>query len=171
MNKITFPLRLQMRGAAVADLQDGLRLLLEKGRFQMSASDRRIFEDRLRFERAESLYSEVTRKLVAVFQEQHRIWNTGEVDEATAKTINAMLEELGEFAVATPDQQRMVGGQVRRADGKPLRGVMVRAFHANERHALRLGEDSTDSGGRYTSDTPRRPASAPSISKSPSSTP
>src|SRR6266540_964982 len=150
MNKITFPLRLQMRGAAVAYLQDGLRLLLEKGRFQMSASDRRIFEDRLRFERAESLYSEVTRKLVAVFQEQHRIWNTGEVDEATAKTINAMLEELGEFAVATPDQQRMVGGQVRRADGKPLRGVMVRAFHANERHALRLGEDSTDSGGRYT---------------------
>ena len=43
MNKIIFPLRLQMRGDAVADLQDGLLLLLDKGRFQMSASDRRIW--------------------------------------------------------------------------------------------------------------------------------
>src|SRR5262245_35283426 len=150
MNKITFPLRLQMRGAAVADLQDGLLLLLDKGRFQMSASDRRIFEDRLRFERAESLYSEVTRKLVAVFQEQHRIWNTGEVDEATAKTINAMLEESGALAEAPVDQHRMVGGQVRRDDGKPLRGATARAFHVNEGSALRLGEDSTDEEGRYT---------------------
>jgi Neuraminidase-like domain/Salmonella virulence plasmid 28.1kDa A protein len=160
MNKITFPLRLQMRGAAVADLQDGLLLLLDKGRFQMSAKDRRIFEDRLRFERAEGLYSEVTRKLVAVFQEQHRIWNTGEVDEATAKTINAMLEESGALAEAPVDQHRMVGGQVRRENGKTLRGATARAFHVTEGSALRLGEDSTDAEGRYTILYPSPPGAA-----------
>ncbi|MGH9937750.1 MAG: neuraminidase-like domain-containing protein, partial [Blastocatellia bacterium] len=149
MNRITFPLKLQMRGAAVTDLQDGLRLLLDKDRFQLSEADQRAFKDRLRIERAEGLYSEVTRKLVKIFQEQHHIWNTGEVDEATAKTINAIMEELGAFADAT-DRQRVVGGQVRREDGKPLRGATVRAFHMNERISLRLGEDSTDAGGRYT---------------------
>mgnify|MGYP001562357018 CR=1 FL=1 len=31
MNKITFPLKQRMQGAAVADLQDALQLLLDRG--------------------------------------------------------------------------------------------------------------------------------------------
>lgn len=71
------------------------------------------------------------------------------MDERTARALNAVLEELGAFDVAT-DQYRLVGGQVRREDGWPFPRVLVRAFHADERAALRLGEDTTDAEGRYT---------------------
>ena len=73
----------------------------------------------------------------------------GMVDEPTARALNTILEELGTFGTAA-DQYRLVGGQVRREDGQPFPRVLVRAFHADERGALRLGEDTTDAEGRYT---------------------
>jgi peptidoglycan hydrolase-like protein with peptidoglycan-binding domain len=97
MNKIIFPLKLQMRGAAVADLQEALLLFLEKDVYQVGDADRRAFEDRLRAERAENLYRDVTAKLVAMFQERRQIQLTGEVDERTAEAINAQLRQLGAF--------------------------------------------------------------------------
>ena len=151
MNKIIFPLEPHMRGAGVADLQEGLQLCLGDGVFQLSDAERQAFQDRLHAERIENIYAETTQKLVGVFQEQHQLQPNGAVDEPTAKALNAILEELGAFSPAAPDQQRLVGGQVQRADSQPFPGALVRALHMLDDHGvLRLGEDTTDAEGRYT---------------------
>lgn len=91
MNKIIFPLKLRTRGEPVADLQDALGLLLEKGVFRLSDAERRPFEERLRPERAENIYSQATRNLVELFQDQHHLRGSGNVDEQTAKALNTIL--------------------------------------------------------------------------------
>src|SRR2546428_3969739 len=151
MNKIIFPLEPHMRGAGVADLEEGLQLCLGDGVFQLSDAERQAFEEGLHAERIENIYAETTQKLVGVFQEQHQLQPNGAVDEPTAKALNAILEELGAFSPAAPDQQRLVGGQVQRADSQPFPGALVRALHMLDDHGvLRLGEDTTDAEGRYT---------------------
>ena len=151
MNKIIFPLKLQMQGAGVADLQEGLWLCLDNSIFQLSDAERQAFQDRLHAERIENIYAETTQNLVEVFQKQHQLQPGGSVDEPTAKALNAILEELGAFGPASPDQQRLVGGQVRHADNQPFPGALVRAFDVlDDRGVLRLGEDTTDAEGRYT---------------------
>src|SRR6266702_392582 len=151
MDTIIFPLEPGMRGKSVADLQVGLLLCLNDGVFQFSDPERQAFQDRLHIEHLENIYAETTQKLVEVFQEQHQLQPSGEVDEPTAKALNAILEKLGVFSPAAPDQQRLVGGQVRRADSQPLPGAIVRALHmVDDRGVLRLGGDTTDAEGRYT---------------------
>lgn len=146
MEKVTFPLKLQMQSEAVADLQDGLRFLLEKGFFQISDTERQTFLSRLSGERSMMTYGDTTNKLVGLFQSQQGLSSDGTVDEATAKALNAVLEALGAFRPDTPEQQYLVGGQVQRDNGQPLAGALVRAFGGT----LRLGEDTTDAEGRYT---------------------
>jgi murein L,D-transpeptidase YcbB/YkuD len=94
MNKIIFPPKLRTRGEPVADLQDALGLLLEKVVFRLSDAERRPFEERLRPERAEKIYSEATSDLIKVFQERNHLTPSGNADEQTAKALNAILEEL-----------------------------------------------------------------------------
>jgi hypothetical protein len=159
MNEIIFPLKAQMRGATVADLQDGLRLLLDKGSLQVSDADRQGFLGRLQVERSDSSYGPVTGKLVAIFQEQHRLQPTGEVTEQTAKALNTTLREFGAFegqpaAAETLTGQRAVSGRVSYSAGQPSTNATVRAFHASDpatgQRAVRLGTDTTDTEGAYT---------------------
>lgn len=150
MDRIIFPLTSGMRGQYVANLQEGLLLLLQKGVIQVAEEERPFFEERLRQEQQEQVYQDITQRLVFTFQEQHRLAPNGEVDEPTANALNAVLQELGAFGPATRDEQRLVGGQVRRDDDKPFPGGLVRAFHVGEPGMLRLGEDTTDDEGRYT---------------------
>jgi hypothetical protein len=97
MNKIIFPLEPDIQGAAVADLQEALRLLLNSGRLQIADEERLRAEERLRSERAAAHFGAATRDLVAAFQEQHRIERSGLVDERTAALLNAELESIGAF--------------------------------------------------------------------------
>ena len=60
MNKIIFPLEPHMRGAGVADLQEGLQLCLDDGVFQLSDAERQAFEEGLHAERIENIYAETT---------------------------------------------------------------------------------------------------------------
>ncbi|MCR4288668.1 MAG: hypothetical protein NUV86_00185 [Candidatus Scalindua sp.] len=52
---------------------------------------------RLKIERKNQVYGDITQKLVGIFQEARKLRNVnfGIVDESTAKTINALLKELG----------------------------------------------------------------------------
>src|SRR5687768_1534679 len=109
MNKIIFPLRLQMQGAAVGDLQDGLRLMLDKDTFGLSDERRQALKDRLAGDRAQSTYGQSTSSVVKLFQQQRQLEQSGAVDEPTAKALNTALEELGAFTPAGSDQQRLVG--------------------------------------------------------------
>ncbi len=101
MNKIIFPLRQGMQGDAVVDLRAVLLLLLSKGILKMDDASRRSREEALRGERPENAYSETTRWLIKLFQDQNHLNASGEVDEPTANALNALLERSGAFAGAS----------------------------------------------------------------------
>jgi len=95
MQLIQAPVNPNSSQATIANLQDALLLLLQRGTYQLGDADRQAFVERLRPEREAQKYADLTRKLVAVFQEQRHLRPTGEVDEATAQAINAILREFG----------------------------------------------------------------------------
>src|SRR5712692_1292606 len=81
MDTIIFPLNPGMQDEAVADLQDGLRLLLEKGLLKITNADPKVLEEGLRGERTGSLYGEATNQMVRLFQDQHHMHFSGLVVE------------------------------------------------------------------------------------------
>ena len=151
MNKITFPLGPRMEGAAVAALQDALKVLLERSVILAdNAMARRGFPAALQNERDRQTYGSATSKLISMVQEERRLEPTGEVDERTARVLNELLKELGVLDPGPASSSYIVSGVVRREDGLPLQGLRVRAAHELEQHHIRLGEDSTDAAGHYT---------------------
>jgi hypothetical protein len=152
MNRITFPLKRQMQGAAVADLQDALQALLERG--VLLGSDEAAPQDlseALKRERVAQAYGSATFKLAGLFQRARALPSSGEIDEATAKALNELLQQFGLLdAPPAAGSGRVVSGTVRREDGLPMNTVPVRAAHETGNGAIRLGEDATDAQGRYT---------------------
>lgn len=149
MNKITVPLQTD---AAVADLQDALQQILERGVIlRDDEGARRELSAALKREHSEQMYGEATRKLVSIFQEERRLEVSGGVDEATANAINVLLREW-ELLEQSDDAHRpfVVSGQLRREDGLAVHGVRVRAFHESDRGGISLGEGTADAEGRYT---------------------
>src|SRR5262249_26232980 len=140
MNKITFPLEIGRQGAAVGDLQEALFLLLERRVIMPDdeAMRRQLFADLLH-ERDAQTYGDITAKVVDIVQRQRQLERSGRVDEPTANAINAWLQELGLLDLSTQERALAVSGHVRRDDGLPFTGALVRAFHESEQGAIRLG--------------------------------
>jgi hypothetical protein len=151
MNRIKFPLQPQAQGDAVADLHEGLQLLLKRQVLQVTGTAPAALEERLRVEQTQRVYGPSTRLLVSLFQQSRGMPASGSVDEPTANGLNTALAGLGAFASATVPGEalRVVAGQVRRDDGRPVTGAIVRAVHLGERGAVRLGDDVADQAGRY----------------------
>src|SRR5215813_3583802 len=99
MNKIV-PLKSQTHGDVVADLQNGLRLLLDKGILLLNGIGGEAFEESLRVEFAEKTYGDATRQLVKLFQKRQSLRVTGKVDGPTTTALNEALEEIGAFGLA-----------------------------------------------------------------------
>lgn len=151
MNKIIFPLKLEMKGTEVSDLQDALQLLLSKALILKDNEKARLtLSDAIKEEQDDQFYGKFTREIVGFFQKEHELETSGEVDEPTADAINAILRELELLGQEQIEVSRVVSGQVRRDDGTPLKGNLVRAFHKSDNGTIRLGEDTTDVDGRYT---------------------
>jgi hypothetical protein len=73
MNKFTFPLKQQMQGPDVDNLQDALELLLDRGLILSRHECARCeLATALQRESAEQIYGEATCKAVNVFQEEQR---------------------------------------------------------------------------------------------------
>jgi peptidoglycan hydrolase-like protein with peptidoglycan-binding domain len=94
MHKIISPLQLGSQGPEVANLQDALLLLIDKGIIQMSAADRQALKSLLSQEKQVQSYTDGTAKAVTLFQGQHQLERTGGVDEPTANALNRLLDEL-----------------------------------------------------------------------------
>ncbi|SLK00937.1 neuraminidase-like domain-containing protein [Arthrobacter sp. P2b] len=151
MNIVKFPLEPQMQGPDVADLQEALGLLLERG--AVLGDDERARRDlatALQREQETQTFGDATGKVVALFQKARRIEASGVVDAATAGALNAVLSAWGVLDQGNGLTTHVVSGEVRREDGVPLRRVRVRAVHDIDGHAVRLGDDTTDGDGRYT---------------------
>ncbi|MCU5025088.1 peptidoglycan-binding protein [Bacillus cereus] len=145
MERIIYPLKLQMQGQGVADLQEGLTLLLEKG-----YTNEETYIEHFHLERTRNIFGEATKKLVQLFQSQNQLEASGEVDKHTSVALNTILEEIGAFHAVFLSNQLLVGGKVWSETVKPIAGNLVRAFHVDEQGIIRLGEDKTDADGRYT---------------------
>ncbi|MBD2026807.1 neuraminidase-like domain-containing protein [Leptolyngbya sp. FACHB-711] len=154
MNKIVFPLVPNTSDPTIADLQDALQLFLDRLLILPNEEGaRRELSQGLRRERSQQFYGDLTQKLVSIFQEERQLQSSGAVDEATAKAMNALLQQLGmldETSEQTKLPQFVVSGEVRREDGLPLQNLRVRAVHEDDRAVIRLGEDTIDAEGRYT---------------------
>jgi 5-hydroxyisourate hydrolase-like protein (transthyretin family) len=152
MNNVTFPLKPQMKGPEVANLQDALQqLLVRSAVLRDNEGARRELANALKGEREAQTFGDATRKLVGVFQKERRIaGDGGVVDSATAAALNGLLQEWGLLDPSKESTNQVVSGEVRREDGMPVRAVRVRAAHDMDGHSVRLGEDTTDNDGRYT---------------------
>jgi hypothetical protein len=150
MPQVTFTVRLHMRGSEVADLQDVLSEFLNR-RLVLPDDEaaRRALAARLASERERQTFGESTAKAVALFQQARGLRASGAVDEATARAINRLLDELdGE---GNWESRFIVRGTVRVEDGAPLVGVSVSAIDRDMREAWSqpLGQALVDGQGRY----------------------
>ncbi len=157
MNKIIFPLKPDMKGTAVADLQDALQMCLERRVILPDDEEKRKeLSTKLKPERTKQFYGEVTSKVVRIFQEKRDLGSSGKVDKPTAEALNELLREWGVIDRETTPKSYIVSGKVRREDGFPAQNTHIRAVHEDEDEdedescTIRLGEDTTDVEGRYT---------------------
>ncbi|CUQ67091.1 Tc toxin subunit A-related protein [Candidatus Nitrospira inopinata] len=155
MNKIAFPLKPQMRGQKVANLQDALKLLLERSAIKAmeppnrpTVDELRALAEALRAERASKVFGDATRQIVFLLQIQNGLGDGrgGVVDEPTAELLNRLTDKL------TGEERRpefVVRGTVRDADGHPVMGALIRAFDRDMRREQPLGSARADANGRY----------------------
>lgn len=157
MNKITFPLKLRMKGPEVGNLQAALQLLIDRGVIlRDDEGARRELAAALKRERVEQTYGSATRKLVSIFQQERGLQATGTVDEPTANAINSFLREWGLLeqpsvpVAGQPATLRRIEGHVVFEHGLPAEQMKLRLYRRNfDGKATLLGETSTLAGGEY----------------------
>lgn len=147
MNKIIFPLKVEMKGTAVTDLQDALQLLLDRGLLlREKDGERRELAAALKQEREKQTFANATANLVGIFQKEHGLPATGKVDERTAGALNDAISSEQD---TPPEFLYLVRGQVLYRGGLPIPGLMVRAFHRELRKDIELGAKQTDENGNF----------------------
>jgi len=159
MNKTTYPLKPRQRGDAVANLQEVLLYFLKHKRnlliprpvmTHVSRPDWKKVESGLREERAKRYYGKITKWLVANLQYHLDLPATGEVDEATAEAINALLEKWGLLENGGEEKQEfIVSGRVVSHELRGVEGLRVLAVDKNIGKDLPLGETRTGERGAY----------------------
>ena len=146
MNKITFPLKQTMQGAAVADLHSALKLLLDRGiLLRNDTATRSMLSVELQREATGQAYGSVTAKAVSIFQEEQKLKVTGDVDEPTANAMNRLLDELASAELP----EFVVRGTVSFSDSSPAVGITVLAFDRDLRKEQELGKAATGRKGDY----------------------
>src|SRR5262245_44438569 len=100
MKEITFPLKAGSKGPDVTNLQEAIGVLLGRGIGSADSTARNELATALQREQATATYGPVTAKIVSLFQGTRRLRPSGEVDEATAAALNAVLREQRLFGEA-----------------------------------------------------------------------
>ena len=149
MNTIIFPLRSRMKRPTVTDLQDGLKLLLDRGVLLTNdEATRKDLSKTLKRERRTQFFGSATGQLVRHFQEEQGLNVSGTVDEPTATALNRLLEDR-----RLPDREEdvvfTVTGQVAEPDGTGIGQLTVRAYDKSLGKENELGSGRTDADGRY----------------------
>ncbi|MDH5675760.1 MAG: neuraminidase-like domain-containing protein [Myxococcales bacterium] len=139
MSEVSFPLRMRMRGDAVADLHAALL---------------KVGLDIKRAERDARRFGASTRDTVREFQKTHGLRSSGEVNEATANKLNELVLD----APGDEPKTYRVSGRVLRADGAPVKDAQVKFFRQGITKNAPLGRQSaakTDAKGAFTFEYPR----------------
>lgn len=136
MKKVTFPLKMEMKKAAVGDLHQALVFL------GLAVSEP---------EKTARLFGQTTLDAVVKLQRENQLQPTSIVDEATANLINQLLKDRGAPDHEIPQEARIyeVKGMVRDADGRGKKGLPVLVFELLLRERKLLGEAKTFDNGFY----------------------
>lgn len=154
-------------GPIVANLQDALQLLLDRGVLLPDEEvARRKVSAALMQERTDQIFNGVTYKLVGTFQAEQHLEVSGVVDEATAKLLNHFIEKLTDSNIPDPDTDTgthvppveigpadsspRVYGVVFDSNGKPVQNANLQAFDRDLRKKQLLGTDQTNAIGEFT---------------------
>jgi hypothetical protein len=150
MNRIIFPLKLRMRGQKVADLQNALKELLERGVILENYPIARwILSTTLQGELRRQYFGLITTALVATFQRERQFKLAGSVDEATAYEINVILREWRLPDIPHEDGSLLVRGRVVSHELRCLPDLHVVAVDKNVGGDVLLGEATTGERGAY----------------------
>ena len=163
MNRITAGLQSGSQGAEVANLQDGLLLLLDRRVLDLPDADADQLAGGLKRERRTSTFSDVTAKVIGLFRERRGLPPADAlVDEATAKALNTALAELGAFdpdprpvdPVDPPSPtRRTLTGAVALDVGAAASGVSLRLYRREfGGSATVVAEATTQTDGSYRLD-------------------
>ncbi len=141
----------------VRDLQDALRVLLERGLIvgfdkpkSPTHEELAALRGQLEVERTDSRDGRATQRLVQIVQVQQGLGDSIDgVDERTADVLNQLLGQLGEI-----DEKQIsefvVSGWVTYPSSNPAVGLIVRARYLSFRSDEALGRDSvTGADGHY----------------------
>jgi len=144
-------------GAAVANLQDALLLLIARNIFktfdapnQPTREQLQQLTTALQAERVQSRYDEATRQLINHFQIQQSLGDSLRgfaVEEKTAAMLNEWLKQLG--ALDTTRNYVVQGHVMDKSTGQPAANADVRAFDRDGVLFTPLGNTRSDSKGWY----------------------
>lgn len=147
MERITFPLEMRARGAAVDNLQEALQWLLDRILLlEDDPGERRRSAAALRMERDRQTYGDTTAELVRRFQRSRELRASGAVDESTAGALNHLLEELGALRSVRAYQ---VHGRVASRVSASVGGLRVVVVDKHVGEDLVLADATTDARGNY----------------------
>lgn len=148
-----------MQGETVADLQEGLLLLLKASHslFLPGLTSKNVLEkvdwqkvvNALQAERKLSQYGKITQSLVTSFQKNHNINDTGTVDEDTAKALNETLLKLGLVDSFDDDRKWTIRGRIISHELRGLPGFRVLLLDNNVAEVTQLAEGKSGKGGAY----------------------
>lgn len=153
-------------GPTIANLQDALQLLLDRNvLLPGEEAARRRASTALKQERVDQIFSEVTYKLVGIFQAEQHLEVSGVVDEVTSKLLNHFIEKLSDSNISEPDSDSgtpvpsveidptksppRVYGVVLDSNGKPVQNANVQAFDRDLRKKQLLGMAQTNAKGEF----------------------
>lgn len=124
MKPVKSPIKGGDNNSNVIELKAALQFLIEKEKIGFNANERAAIIAGLNREQG---YKDFTIKVVTTFQEGQRITPSGEVDETTAKAINALLKELGALD-DVDDTANGIQGYVYMDVGVPANNITLRMY-------------------------------------------
>lgn len=147
-----YPLQRDDRGQGVLALQLVLRRLVQASAPPFTSArsnNKRLLA--LNEEMRKAHYGPATAVLVEALRGELGLREHAGVDEAVAQALDKLLQRHDRSGGLTMSDapQLVATGVVRYADGSPATGASVALLDVDLRRTQRLGEDRTDSAGRY----------------------
>ena len=146
MQSVVPSLKVGDQGAAVGDLQDALRLLVEKDKLVLAADLKKELLQNLSQERAVQRYGDAsTLLLVKRLQAQYGLPESGELDATSAKILNNLLGSLD----ALDTGMCCVCGKIIGPDRALPTGLPVEILDKNIGSDEVVAQTHTDASGHY----------------------
>jgi hypothetical protein len=151
MNKVTFPLKKSDIGSKVTDLQDALKLMLEREAiYPNNPRARTALLGRLVSERETKTYSIYTVNAVKQFQEERNLRPDGLVGGQTADAINTVLERWGNLEQPDKENLNKISGLVINSNGVAQSEYITEVFVVTLEKNISLGKTQTNINGEYS---------------------